>query len=292
MPDHFTTLRTALQACYPAGEASAIARWVLAEAFGISQTDIYMGKDIQLSEKGEQKFENILHRLCNYEPVQYVLGYAWFCGKRFEVAPGVLIPRPETEELVELMVREHSVAPPRVLDIGTGSGCIPIMLAHHWPTSHVEGWDVSPEALAIAQRNNEAHGTGVHFSRHDILSPCSLPQDGGFDLIVSNPPYIKQCERGQMERNVLDWEPELALFVPDDDPLLFYRTIVRKAAGGLLHLGGTLYFEINREHGAETVSLLEDAGFVQVELLKDFSGNERIVKGCFAMSQKNNALIL
>ena len=292
MSNLFSTLRTALQACYPAGEASAIARWVLAEAFGISQTDIYMGKDIQLSEKDEQKFENILHRLCNYEPVQYVLGYAWFCGKRFEVAPGVLIPRPETEELVELMVREHSVAPPRVLDIGTGSGCIPIMLAHHWPTSHVEGWDVSPEALAIAQRNNEAHGTGVLFSRHDILSSSSLPQDGGFDLIVSNPPYIKQCEREQMERNVLDWEPELALFVPDDDPLLFYRTIVRQAAGGLLNPGGTLYFEINREHGAETVALLENAGFVQVELLKDLSGNERIVKGCFAMSQKNNALIL
>lgn len=279
MPDHFATLRTALQACYPAGEAAAIARWVLAEGFGISQTDIYMGKDIQLSEKDEQKFKNILHRLCNYEPVQYVLGHAWFCGRRFEVAPGVLIPRPETEELIDVVLRDLSVDPRRILDIGTGSGCIPITLAHHWPTSHVEGWDISPEALTIARKNNEAHATQVRFALHDILSPVPLSHEERFDLIVSNPPYIKQCERTQMERNVLDWEPELALFVPDDDPLLFYRAIVRQAADGLLNPGGSLYFEINREHGAETAHLLEEAGFIQVQLLKDLSGNERIVKG-------------
>jgi release factor glutamine methyltransferase len=117
--------------------------------------------------------------------------------------------------------------------------------------------------------------------QHDILSDeeCVVSQEEGFDIIVSNPPYIKQCERLQMERNVLDWEPELALFVPDDDPLLFYRTIVRRAANGLLKPGGRLYFEINREHGADTIALMEEAGFVQVELLKDLSGNERIVKG-------------
>lgn len=278
MPDHFTTLRTALQACYPAGEAAAIARWVLAEGFGISRTDIYMGKDIQFSEKDEQKFKNILHRLCNYEPVQYVLGHAWFCGRSFEVAPGVLIPRPETEELIDVVVRDHPVAPCRILDIGTGSGCIPITLAHHWPACHVEGWDISSEALAIAQRNNEAHGTRVKFVCRDILAPAPM-QEEGFDLIVSNPPYIKQCERAQMGRNVLDWEPALALFVPDDDPLLFYRAIVQRAVNGLLNPGGSLYFEINREHGAETVALLDAAGFTQVQLLKDLSGNERIVRG-------------
>lgn len=277
----FIVLRTALQALYPLGEASAIARWVLAEAFGISQTDIYIGKDIQFSEDDERKLENIIQRLSNYEPVQYILGHTWFCGRRFEVAPGVLIPRPETEELIGHVLQTLSVIPCRVLDIGTGSGCIPITLFHHWPDSHVEGWDISPEALAIARNNNQAHGTSVHFALYDILTlqKSQLLQMEGFDLIVSNPPYIKQCERAQMERNVLDWEPELALFVPDEDPLLFYRTIVQLASDGLLNSGGSLCFEINREYGAETIALLEDAGFVQVQLLKDISGNDRIVVG-------------
>ena len=278
----YTTLRTSLQACYPMGEASAIARMVLTECFGISTMDIYMGKDIQLSENDEQKLENILQRLKKFEPVQYILGRAQFCGRDFRVAPGVLIPRPETEELVEAILRDHPTTPPqRILDIGTGSGCIPITLAHHWPQSHVEGWDISSDAMAIARCNNEEHHTHVAFMQHDILSDeeCVVSQEEGFDLIVSNPPYIKQCERLQMERNVLDWEPELALFVPDDDPLLFYRTIVRRAANGLLKPGGRLYFEINREHGADTIALMEEAGFVQVELLKDLSGNERIVMG-------------
>ena len=278
----YTTLRTSLQACYPMGEASAIARMVLTECFGISTMDIYMGKDIQLSENDEQKLENILQRLKKFEPVQYILGRAQFCGRDFRVAPGVLIPRPETEELVEAILRDHPTTPPqRILDIGTGSGCIPITLAHHWPQSHVEGWDISSDALAIARCNNEEHHTRVAFLQHDILSDeeCVVSQEGGFDLIVSNPPYIKQCERLQMERNVLDWEPALALFVPDDDPLLFYRSITQRAAKGLLNPGGWLYFEINREHGAETVHLLETNGFTDVQLVKDLSGNDRIVKG-------------
>ena len=278
----YTTLRTSLQACYPMGEASAIARMVLTECFGISTMDIYMGKDIQLSENDEQKLENILQRLKKFEPVQYILGRAQFCGRDFRVAPGVLIPRPETEELVEAILRDHPTTPPqRILDIGTGSGCIPITLAHHWPQSHVEGWDISSDALAIARCNNEEHHTRVAFLQHDILSDeeCVVSQEGGFDLIVSNPPYIKQCERLQMERNVLDWEPELALFVPDDDPLLFYRSITQRAAKGLLNPGGWLYFEINREHGAETVHLLETNGFTDVQLVKDLSANDRIVKG-------------
>lgn len=278
----YTTLRTSLLACYPAGEASAIARMVLTECFGISQTDIYMGKDIQLSEDDEHKLENILQRLKNFEPVQYILGRAQFCGRDFHVAPGVLIPRPETEELIEVILRDHPTTPPqRILDIGTGSGCIPITLAHRWPQSCVEGWDISSDALAIARCNNEEHHTHVTFQQHDILSvdDCVVPQEGGFDLIVSNPPYIKQCERLQMERNVLDWEPELALFVPDDDPLLFYRSITRRATNGLLNPGGWLYFEINREHGADTVHLLETNGFTDVQLVKDLSGNDRIVKG-------------
>ena len=142
--------------------------------------------------------------------------------------------------------------------------------------------------MAISRRNNEEHHTHVVFQQHDILSVEErvVPQEGGFDLIVSNPPYIKQCERLQMERNVLDWEPELALFVPDDDPLLFYRSITRRATNGLLNPGGWLYFEINREHGADTVHLLEANGFTDVQLLKDLSGNDRIVKGTLTSSKK------
>ena len=282
MPNRFTTLRTSLQACYPTGEASAIARMILTEYFGISPMDIYMGKDIHLSEDDEQKLENIIQRLQNYEPIQYILGYARFCGRDFHVASGVLIPRPETEELIEFILRDHTTTQPhRILDIGTGSGCIPITLAHHWPQSHLEGWDISPEALAIARCNNETHHTDVLFRQHDILHSegSPIPQEGGFDLIVSNPPYIKQCERALMEHNVLDWEPELALFVPNEDPLLFYRAITQRAASGLLNPGGSLYFEINREHGAETMHLLKANGFIDVQLLKDLSGNDRIVKG-------------
>lgn len=281
MSNPFQILRTALQHHYPAGEAAAIARWVLSEGFGISQTAIYMGKDIHLSEIDERKLENIIHRLQNYEPVQYILGYAYFCGTRFGVAPGVLIPRPETEELVDLILHHYTTPPSRVLDIGTGSGCIPITLARHWPESHIEGWDVSPDALDIARKNNRTHDTDVVFEWHNILVPeeSCTPKEGGFDLIVSNPPYIKECERTKMEPNVLEWEPDLALFVPDEDPLLFYRTIAHRATEGLLNKGGRLYFEINREHGDDTLRLLKHEGFADVQLITDLSGNERMVTG-------------
>lgn len=283
MPNPLIALRTALQSCYPAGEASAIARMVLAEAFGISPMDIYMGKDIHLSEDDEQKLENIILRLQNYEPVQYVLGHTAFCGLQFQVTPSVLIPRPETAELVSLILEEYPLPPHRVLDIGTGSGCIPITLSHHWPESHVEGWDISSEALEVARKNNEALRTHVRFFLHDILCPekSPVPPEGGFDLIVSNPPYIKKCERVQMDHNVLDWEPETALFVPDNDPLLFYRTIVTRATSGLLNAGGQLYFEANRAHATETARLMEEAGFTKVRLLQDFCGNNRMVTGYF-----------
>lgn len=288
MSNPLITLRTALQSCYPAGEASAIARMVLTDSFGISPMDIYMGKDIHLSENDEQKLENIILRLQKYEPVQYVLGHTTFCGLRFQVNPNVLIPRPETAELVNLLLEEHPLPPHRVLDIGTGSGCIPITLSHHWPESHIEGWDISSEALEVARKNNEAMRTHVRFHQRDILNPekSPIPAEGGFDLIVSNPPYIKDSERTQMERNVLDWEPETALFVPDNDPLLFYRTIVTRAAEGLLNRGGHLYFETNRAHATETARLMEEAGFTKVRLLQDFYGNDRMVTGYFLGSTK------
>lgn len=278
MPNIISTLRTELQGHYSQREATSIILLVLDELFGISQTDIYMGKDIHLSEDDEQKLKNIINRLCNDEPIQYILGKARFYGEDFQVTPDVLIPRPETEELIELIFRQHPTPPARILDIGSGSGCIPITLAHHWKESHIESWDISPEALEVAHRNNKLHNTHVHFVRHDILTLTDIPTEN-FDLIVSNPPYIKNSERELMEHHVLDWEPHLALFVPDNDPLLFYRSIARQAVKGLLRKGGRLYFEINREHGKEVVALLESVGFTDVELYKDISGNDRMVTG-------------
>lgn len=274
-------IRTAIQGVYSEREATAIARVVAEEAFGISLTDIYMGKDRQLSEDEQQKLENIVSRLTKNEPVQYVLGFANFCGMSLEVNTHVLIPRPETEELIMQIFSdfEGKTPPQRVLDIGTGSGCIPIALNRHWSESIVEGWDVSSDALTVARNNNERIGTNVTFRQYDILQPIS-ERNKKFDLIVSNPPYIKHCESGAMEPNVLDWEPWLALFVPDNDPLLFYRAIAA-CAQQLLNSGGMLYLEINREHGNETLSLLNSYGFENTKIIKDIHGNDRIIKARF-----------
>lgn len=274
------SIRTALQTVYPFREANAIARIILQEEFGLTLSDVYSGKDIQISEEQNRNLKNIIERLQNYEPLQYVLGVADFCGLRFDVNPDVLIPRPETAELLEMIFAHFSSSPMDILDIGSGSGCIAITLSHRWPNSCVVSWDVSEKALQVARSNNQKLGTNVRFEQHDVLQE----ENGAhakFDLIVSNPPYIKEKERKEMEANVLNWEPELALFVPNEDPLLFYRTIIQKSVR-LLNPQGWLFFEINREHGEEIVSLLGKYGFSQIELAKDFSGNDRFIKAQFA----------
>lgn len=274
-------IRTSIQGIYPEREAAAIARVVAEEAFGISLTDIYMGKDRQLSEDEQQKLKNIVDRLTKNEPVQYVLGVANFCGMSLEVNPHVLIPRPETEELILQIFSDFKdkTVPKRVLDIGTGSGCIPIALNKRWSKSIVEGWDISSDALTVARRNNNRIGTNVTFKQCDILQPIGEKNEK-FDLIVSNPPYIKHCESEAMEPNVLDWEPRLALFVPDNDPLLFYRAIAA-CAQQLLNPKGMIYLEINREHGEETLALLNSCGFKDAKIIKDIHGNDRIIKAHF-----------
>lgn len=279
MTNTISYIRSELQDIYPDGEANAIARLILCEEFGLNLLDIYMGKDIQFSTEQWQILRNIISRLKKYEPIQYILGYADFCGLRFAVNSHVLIPRPETAELVETILTDYSVPPLRVLDIGSGSGCIPIALSHHWPDSEVISWDVSKEALEVARDNNKQLRTNVCFEWCDVLQD---KENGGLtggtlDLIVSNPPYIKDDERLEMERNVLGWEPELALFVPNNDPLLFYRVIAQKAYE-LLKSGGNLYFEINRSHGSQTMELLKKIGFESIVVYKDLSGNERVVK--------------
>ncbi len=279
----------ALASLYPQGEAAALARMVFEERFGMSQTDLLLGKDSNLSANDRTELHNIVVRLLKNEPIQYVLGQTVFCGLTIGVGPGVLIPRPETAELVEWVAAQYagllpessgsalrcsSLPPPRVLDIGTGSGCIALALASRG--FRVEAWDVSEEALTIARGNAERLGLDVLFERKDILQIGAV--ESRYDLIVSNPPYVCQREALDMERNVLDHEPSLALFVPDDDPLLFYRTIARFARTALVP-GGQLFFEINRAYGPETAEILRQQGFCDVEVRQDQFGNDRMARG-------------
>ena len=268
------SIRRRLEAIYPPREAGNITRIICCEMMGQSRTDYYLGKDINLSRDEEAKLQSILKRLLDFEPLQYLEGSARFCGHSFFVAPGVLIPRPETEELVELIQAEIQ-AQARVLDIGTGSGCIAISLALGLESAQVEAWDISPDALAIARHNSQVLRAGVQFRQRDVLTYQPTDADR-FDVIVSNPPYITEREKGEMQRNVLDWEPHLALFVPDSDPLLFYRRIGQMGRQ-MLNPGGRLYFEINRAYGPQTVEMLQSQGYTDVRLLKDISGNDRMV---------------
>ena len=267
-------IRKTLLHYYPVQEVAALSRIICCEMLGQSAVDYYLGKDIILSSKEEQELETILSRLCNFEPIQYVQGFAHFLGRRFRVAPGVLIPRPETEELVEQMLKE--IAPDaRILDIGTGSGCIAVSLSKELPKAQVSAWDISEQALIIARSNNEALQSSVRFVQCDVLT-CQPTSQERYDVIVSNPPYVLEEEKQDMERNVLDWEPSLALFVPNTDPLRFYRRIAELAMT-LLESGGKLYFEINRAFGEATVAMLSEQGYTNIRIKKDISGNDRFV---------------
>lgn len=268
------SIRHGLQELYPRGEASWLVRIVCCEEMGLSEVDYYAGKDMVLSANDLARLEEILARLRRYEPIQYVQGRARFLGRWFHVEPGVLIPRPETEELVEKVLRcEGSRSGLRLLDVGTGSGCIAVSLALGLPGTEVCGWDVSDQALAVARRNAATLGAVVNLEHHDVLDGVPLSGER-FDVIVSNPPYVRSCERASMEANVKDWEPSLALFVPDDDPLLYYRAIGRLGLEAL-SAGGRMYLEINSALGGELRSLLLEMGYGQVRIEKDLSGHDR-----------------
>lgn len=341
-----------LTAIYNEREAQAIVRTVLDALFGMSLTDICLGKVTQLSADDTTRLEKIMQRLEKSEPVQYVLGAEWFAGRLFDVAPGVLIPRPETEDLVkwacdeakgkekednskeergkeEKEVSKKREAPkkeeqplsyplkeekeglrkgeeasqkeeqllssllknnkevskkgeeaphPSILDIGTGSGCIAITIALALPQARVTAWDISTDALAIAAGNAHRLGASVRFEHQDALS---APDDEErWDVIVSNPPYICDRERADMSDNVLSYEPELALFVPDNDPLLFYRAIARYASKALKP-GGRLLFETNTAYAHEVAQVMANEGFTAIEVRNDCFGKPRMVKGAF-----------
>jgi len=231
------------------------------------------------SEIESKEIQDIVSRLKTAEPLQYIIGIADFYSLEFEVTPSVLIPRPETEELVDMILHEHADLEGGILDVGTGSGCIAITLSKHLPNANVTGIDISPEALSVARRNAERNEVNTAFRQADILSsePTMPFLPTNFDLIVSNPPYVMEQEKATMEKNVLDYEPSLALFVPDADPLLFYKAIARF---GRTHLnpGGQLYFEINPLRGNECAGMLHEAGYKDIQLLRDLSGKERFIK--------------
>lgn len=270
-------IRNTLRPFCSGTEAAWLSRIICCEMLGQSQTDYYLGKDINLSDGQKENVEDVLRRLCSNEPVQYIQGKALFCGREFRVSQDVLIPRPETEELVEMILGENSIPSPAVLDVGTGSGCIAISLKLGIPAAAVRAFDVSAAALRIAESNAVRLSADVSFEEQDILSFDPAGNSDSLDLLVSNPPYITEREKTDMERNVLDWEPATALFVPDEDPLLFYRKIAQVGSVMLKRGGGRLYLEINRAYGREVASLLGDMGYIDIKVRKDMSGNDRFV---------------
>ena len=269
-------IRDALSGIYPPSEALSLAKMLLVEVFDFSTLELYGGKDKEISGKRRDVLDEMIRRLKKNEPIQYIIGVESFCGLTFEVNPSVLIPRPETQELVGWIAGDcEGKEACRILDIGTGSGCIPVSLAHRLSKAEVESWDISEDALQVARRNAERNGVEVLFRQKDVLK--ASPDEARYDVIVSNPPYIAEKEKVDMEANVLDWEPSIALFVPDEDPLLFYRKIAQLGCSMLME-GGALYFEINRAYGQETIQMLEAMGYKDIELRKDSWGNDRMMK--------------
>lgn len=268
---------------YEDGEARAIARILIEELFGLSYTDIVCGATDQLSADDTLRLDTAVRRIEQGEPLQHVLGYADFCGNRFGVNASVLIPRPETEWLVdegERLINGASnatpSAPKRILDIGTGSGCIAISLKLRLGEAYVEAWDISEEALRTAESNAKALKAEVAFCKRDALR--AEESVAPWDLIVSNPPYICDSERAAMDDNVLLHEPHTALFVPDDDPLRFYRAIARYALRSLSN-GGSLLFECNTRYAEATGEMMREMGFEDVTVNDDCFGLPRFVKG-------------
>jgi len=264
--------RSELASRYSESEARAIARAVFHDRMGLDAAGLELHKDDVLSESELLRVYDPVRRLAAGEPLQYVLGTVHFHGLTLEVAPGVLVPRPETEELVELIVRS-GIAPRRIVDIGTGSGCIAIALKQAFPQAEVTGIDVSAEALALAERNGVRNGATVRWVRANVLEPAFTLPDGT-DLVVSNPPYVPRSEQATLAAQVVDHEPHIALFVEDDDPHLFHRRIA-----SLVAPGGTVWFEGHHVHAPATGAMLRGMGFSKVDVLPDLSGNHRFIHG-------------
>lgn len=280
MEQLYKQYKQALASLYSAHEISMIFRTCAAEVLQIDQQKTYFLADLNATPTQLQRLQNMLEQLTEHTPLQYVLGYETFMDLRFAVTPNVLIPRPETTQLVTRIIEEHQQQETlRILDVGTGSGCIAISLAHYLPQAQVTAVDISEKALQIAQKNAHSIGKNVTFKQVDFLSQSETLTEP-FDVLVSNPPYIAEAEKADMEANVLQHEPHLALFVPDNNPLLFYKALANFAAHKQIP---HVYLEINRAYGAETCSLFVAHGY-NAQTIEDMFGNTRFV---VAKLQKN-----
>ena len=276
--ESFNLIKSELNGLYEPDEAVAIAHTLLEHITALTKLQRLTNKDSRLSAEQEAFLKNGITRLLNGEPVQYITGEQWFMGQAYMVNKHVLIPRPETEELVQWIVNEWKDSDSiSILDIGSGSGCIPVSLKLQLPKAVVTSIDVSTDALTVARRNAEAPGADVDFRLLDFLKEENWEGLGNYDIIVSNPPYIPFSYKDTLDRNVRDFEPEVALFVPDGDPLLFYRKI---AAFGHTHLssGGQIYCEVHADHAVETKLVFDSAGYGDVLLKEDMYGKDRMVR--------------
>ena len=272
-------LRNSLTPKYGEREATAMSRAILMQLKGWNLTELLANEEREASDYIRNRSKEILEQLLKGVPLQYALGETTFYGLTIHVAPGVLIPRPETEEMVDLIVKENCRSDLKVADLCTGSGAIAIALARNLPFAEVDGVDISGKAIQIAKENAENLKVNVKFQEKDVFT-LSLPDDE-YDIIVSNPPYVDESEKTSMEQNVLEYEPPEALFVTDDNPLVFYKRIADIGLDALAE-GGRLYFEINPRHSEELRRLLEKKGYVDVQILKDVHGSDR-----FATAKKS-----
>ena len=264
-----------LEGLYPSEEIESFFFLLVEKHLNFSKVDTVLKKQYEVSERITQQFTEALNRLRHFEPIQYILGETEFYGLPFKVTPATLIPRPETEELVDWIIANCNKNPKTLLDIGTGSGCIAIALAKNLPSVKVSAMDISEEALKVASENAIYNKVTVNFSKKDILGTSTLPQK--YDVIISNPPYVRNSEKEMMQKNVLDFEPASALFVEDDNPLLFYSKIT-ELAKNYLNPNGFLFFEINEYLSKEVIQLLERESFSEIELKQDFFGKDRMIK--------------
>lgn len=273
-------IRSELQGLYPDTEIRSFTKLLISKLTGFSNTEIILNKNTIFSAEQRKILDSFIEKLKIHMPIQYILGKTEFYGLEFIVNQSVLIPRPETEELVEWILNSvHDNSNLKLLDIGTGSGCIAISLKNSLPKSQVNAFDISEEALLIAQKNAELNNLKINFEQVDILKNLNLNEK--WDVIVSNPPYIPENEKIEISQNVLDFEPHLALFVPEIDPLLFYKKI---ADFGKAHLNenGSLFFEIHYTKANQIIELLKSLGYIEIELRKDIYKNDRMIKAKLA----------
>lgn len=295
-----SNIQSALQAAYPADEANALAWWIAEELTGLSRTELQFGCKGTNFSSHMQEIETIIDRLLHFEPIQYIFGHTLWNGLDLKVTPSTLIPRPETAELVERINLKSEIlnlkSQIHVLDVGTGSGCIAISLKKAHPEWSVTGIDISPEAIEVAKENAKRNGVEVDFYVADILSPSMGESEGAsnlkfqisnlkYDVVVSNPPYICESEKVSMKSNVLDYEPSTALFVPDSDPLLFYRRIAElffRTPYTIHRTPKYLFFEINEAYGPQLSAMLESIGYTDIQIHKDIYGKDRIIEARMA----------